>query len=203
MVVALSSTSGCGKSHVAQPLTWETDDVAALARSAREDRPLFVYVGADWDAAAKELEHVTFADARVRNELRRFVNLHVDMTDDELPSTVSATRRFKIIGEPALLVLAPDGETELVRIHEFVPPARLLAALHAALAPDAIREARFEAAARKRLEARRWLTPSPSSQTVLDPWDSPSREFGGSLNLNVHMHVVAPDRVSAIASLGP
>jgi thiol:disulfide interchange protein len=171
VVVALSSISGCGKSHVVEPLTWETDDVVALARSAQEDRPLFVYVGADWDTAAKELEYVTFADARVRKELRRFVNLHVDMTDDELPSTTRATQRFKIIGEPALLVLAPDGETELVRIHQFVPPAELLAVLHAALAPDAIREARFEVAARKRLEARRWMTPSPSSQTVLDPWD--------------------------------
>jgi thiol:disulfide interchange protein len=175
VVVALSSTSGCGKSYVAQPLIWETDDVAALARSAREDRPLFVYVGADWDASAKQLEHVTFADARVRRELRRFVTLHVDMTNDELPSTARATRRFKIIGEPALLVLAPDGETEVVRIHKFVPPAELLATLHAALAPDAIREAKFEAAAHKRLEARRWMTPSPSSQTTLDPWDAHQR----------------------------
>lgn len=171
MVVALASLSGCGKSHVVEPLVWETDDVAALARSASEDRPLFVYVGADWDTAAKELEHVTFADVRVRRELRSFVNLHVDMTDDELPSTVSAKERFKIIGDPTLIVLAPDGETELVRFHQFVPPRELLAALHAALASDAIREARFEAAARKRLEARRWLIPSPSTQRTLDPWE--------------------------------
>lgn len=172
MVVALASLAGCGKSHVVlEPLVWETDHVAALARSASEDRPLFVFVGAEWDTAAKQLEHVTFADARVRKELRGFVNLQIDMTDDELPSTVSATRRFKIIGEPALIVLAPDGETELVRIHQFVPPAELLASLHAALAPDATREARFEAAARQRLEARRWLIPSPSSQTTLDPWE--------------------------------
>ena len=120
VVFALSSMAGCGKSHVVPPLTWETDHVAALARSAREDRPLFVFVGAEWDTGAKELERVTFADARVRNELRRFVNLYVDMTDDELPSTQSTTLRFKIIGEPALVVLAPDGETELVRIHQFV-----------------------------------------------------------------------------------
>ena len=133
MVVALSCLTGCGKSHVVvQPLTWETDEVAALARSAQEKRPLFVYVGAEWDASAKELEHVTFADARVRKELRRFVKLHIDMTDDELPSTARATQRFKIIGEPALLVLAPDGETELVRIHQFVPPDQLVAVLHAA-----------------------------------------------------------------------
>lgn len=172
MLVALSSLEACGKSYVAQTLTWETDDVAALARSAREDRLLFVYVGAEWDGAAKELEYVTFADARVREALRRFVNLHVDMTDDELPSTARAVSRFKVVGEPALLVLAPDGETELVRIQQFVPPEKLLAVLHAALAPDAIREAKFEAAARKRLEARRWMTPSPSSQMTLDPWDT-------------------------------
>ena len=179
VVVALSSLSGlsgCGKSYVAQPLFWETDEVAALARSAREERPLFVFVGATWDASAKELEVVTFADARVRKELGNFVNLHIDMSDSELPSTTRATQRFKIIGEPALLVLAPDGETELVRIHEFIPPDRLLTVLHAALAPDAIREARFEAAARKRLEARRWTTPSPSSQTTLDPWNAHLRE---------------------------
>lgn len=175
VVAALSCLEACGKSYVAQTLTWETDDVAALARSAREDRLLFVYVGAEWDASAKELEHVTFVDARVRKELRRFVNLHVDMTDDELPSTARATKRFHIVGEPALLVLAPDGETELVRIHQFVPPEELVAVLRAALAPDAIRAAQFEAAARKRLEARRWLTPSPSSQTTLDPWDTHPR----------------------------
>lgn len=175
MVAALSSLFACGKSYVAQTLTWETDDVAALARSAREDRPLFVFVGAEWDASAKELERLTFADARVRKELQRFVTLYVDMTDNELPSTSRATQRFRIVGEPALLVLAPDGETELVRIYQFVPPEKLLAELRAALAPDAIREAQFEAAARKRLEARRWLTPSPSSQTTLDPWDTHPR----------------------------
>ena len=172
ILLVVASLAGCGKSHVEQRLIWETDDVAALARSAREGRLLFVYVGAEWDASAKQLELVTFADARVRNELRTFVNLHIDMSDDELPSTARATQRFKIIGEPALLVLAPDGETELVRIHQFVPPERLVAVLHAALAPDAIREAQFEAAARKRLEARRWMTPSPPSQTTLDPWDA-------------------------------
>jgi thiol:disulfide interchange protein len=171
VAVALSGLAGCGKTHVVEPQVWETDHVAALARSEREGRLLFVYVGAQWDTAAKELEHVTFSDARVRKQLRTFVNLHIDMTDDELPSTQTAVRRFKLVGEPALLVLAPDGETELVRIHQFVPPGELLAVLHAALAPDAVREAQFEAAARKRLEARRWLTPSPSSQTVLDPWD--------------------------------
>lgn len=131
LAAALSCLTGCGKSYVAQPLTWETDDVAALARSAREHRLLFVYVSAEWDTAAKELEHKTFADALVRHELRRFVNLHIDMTDDDRPSTVRATQRFKIIGEPALLVLAPDGETELVRIHHFVTPDQLLAVLRA------------------------------------------------------------------------
>lgn len=178
MVAALSSLSGleaCGKSDVAQTLTWQTDDVAALARSAREGRLLFVYVGAEWDASTKELDHVTFADARVRQELRRFVTLYVDMTDDELPSTARATKRFNVIGEPALLVFAPDGETELVRIHQFVTPDKLVAVLRTTLAPDAIREAQFEAAARKRLEARRWMTPSPSSQTTLDPWDTHPR----------------------------
>lgn len=134
VVVALSSTTGCGKTHTVETLTWETDPAYALVRAARENKPLFVYVGADWDAAAKQLEHVTLQDARVRKQLRGFVTLHVDMTDDELPTTQRARRRFTLIGEPTLLVLAPDGETELARIHQYVTPDDLVPVLGGALA---------------------------------------------------------------------
>jgi hypothetical protein len=116
-----------------------------------------VYFGAAWDTAAKELEHVTFVDPRVRSRLSRdFITVMVDATDDESPYTREMQQRFKVVGDPTMIVLGSDAETEVVRFNEFIPPDVLTRALDDAMREDAVRSARFTAAARQRAEEARW-----------------------------------------------
>lgn len=148
---------GCGKTMEAVPLLWETDVDVAFARARRENKLVLVYFGADWDRAAKELEHVTFVDPQVSLVLwRDFVTLHVDSTDDEDQTTRRLHERFKVVGDPTIIVMAADGTSEILRYNEFVPPETFVRGLAKATRPDAIREARFEAAVRQRVADSYW-----------------------------------------------
>jgi thiol:disulfide interchange protein len=155
--LAGSGSLGCHKTPVDVPVAWEPEVDVGIARARREGKPIVIYFGATWDTAAKELEYVTFADPEVRFLLRRdFVAVHVDTTDDEDPVEQRTVRRFDVIGDPTILILGPQASTELVRVTEFVQPARFASMLRRAVLPDAVREARFESAARARAdEARR------------------------------------------------
>ncbi len=147
---------GCGKAPVDAPVTWYGDLDVALAAGKAQDKPIFVYFGADWDSAAKELEHVTFVDSEVSWLLRRdFVSVRVDTTDDEAPQTREPQRRFKVVGDPTLVLLASDGVSELARFYEFVDPPRFARALRAATRPGAAEEAHFATLARKQIARAR------------------------------------------------
>ncbi|OGI49885.1 MAG: hypothetical protein A3B81_00435 [Candidatus Muproteobacteria bacterium RIFCSPHIGHO2_02_FULL_65_16] len=57
------------------------------------------------------MEQSTFADARVRAELRRrFVLLQADVTNPNDPEVKAMKRRFDVYGPPAMLFFAPDGK---------------------------------------------------------------------------------------------
>ncbi|MEA2753052.1 MAG: thioredoxin:protein disulfide reductase [Myxococcales bacterium] len=148
---------GCKKSFVDVPFTWESDVAAGLARAKAENKPVVVYFGATWDCAAKELEHQTWSDPQIRLLLgRELVAIHVDATDDENPNTRENAERFKVVGDPTVIILGADGRSEISRFNEFVQPERMAQALRAATKVDAVREARFEAAVRQRADEARW-----------------------------------------------
>jgi len=156
---ALSSAGslGCGKTTISVPITWESDVEAAIAKARHDDKPLVIYFGASWDTAAKELEYVTFTDPEVGFLVRRdFVAVHVDTTDDEDRHEQQLVQRFKVIGDPTVLILGPDATSEIARINEFVRPGQFASLLRRAARPDAVREARFEMAARARADEARW-----------------------------------------------
>ena len=116
---------GCRKTTISVPITWESDIDTGIARARRDDKPIVIYFGAAWDCAAKELEQVTFSDPEVRFLVRRdFVAVHVDTTDEEAPHEQELVQRFGVIGDPTVLILGPDGITELARVNEYVEPER-------------------------------------------------------------------------------
>lgn len=111
---------------------WHIDVDAALVKSMNEKKPFIVFFGATWDTAWKELEHVTLAHPEVRATLARdFVVAFVDESDDEDPAVRREKERFRIIGDPTVVVLDPYG-MEIVRFNEYVPPAKMIAALRKA-----------------------------------------------------------------------
>jgi len=128
---------GCRKSAVDVPLRWHGDLDSGVASARAQNKPLFIYFGAEWDAAAKELEQVTFADAEVSALLNsQFVSIHVDLTDDEAPGPQRALQRFKVAGEPTIIILGPGGQSEITRFTSFIPPRILERALKAATRED-------------------------------------------------------------------
>jgi thiol:disulfide interchange protein len=134
VVVVVVVATGCGKSDVDVRVRWLTDIDAAAASAKAQNKPLFVYFGAQWDVAAKELEHRTFRDPEVSSLLnRRFVSIHVDTTDDEDQRVNALQRHFEVIGDPTVVIVAPDG-AEMVRFNQFVPP-RALARILSTAAP--------------------------------------------------------------------
>jgi hypothetical protein len=92
-------------------------------------------------ASYHALPHVTFTDPEVRYLMRRdFVAVHVDTTDDEARTEQQLAERFRVVGDPTVLILAPDG-TELARVNEYVEPdpfAELLARAAGSTRPRAL-----------------------------------------------------------------
>jgi thiol:disulfide interchange protein len=176
----VASSTGCRKSLVvAEQVAWESDFETAEERASAQHKLLFVFVGASWDSAAKELEHTTFADPEIRELLARsFVSLQVDVTDDEDAYARRAATRFHVVGEPALIIMTADRRTELARYSEYVPPRALARMLAAATREDAVGAARREMNAYRRAEAERWADaqrraaqsgPAPAATVVLTP----------------------------------
>ena len=66
---------------------------------------------ADWCVDCLRMEKSTFADPRVREELRqRFVVLQVDVTDPNHPDGKAIKQRFGVYGPPAMLFFSADGQ---------------------------------------------------------------------------------------------
>jgi thiol:disulfide interchange protein len=123
----------CGKYEDPPSVGWYTDVDAGLVKAREKDRPAVLYFGAAWDMAAKQLEHETFPNLEVRKLLNDgFVAIYIDMTDADSPRVEETQRRFGIIGDPTILILAPDSKKELDRIHHWVPPQVLAGHLRTA-----------------------------------------------------------------------
>ena len=109
-----------------------------------EHRRAVVFAHAEWSTADKELAVKTFPAPEVRRAMRGFVAIDVDATDDELPETMLATKRFRVVGVPTILVTDDLGAypydeypsepnaAELLRIDEYTPPEELAEALDGA-----------------------------------------------------------------------
>jgi thiol:disulfide interchange protein DsbD len=74
-------------------------------------KPVILDYYADWCTDCLRMEKATFADPRVREELRRrFVLLQADVTDPNHPEGKAIKQRFGVYGPPAMLFFAADGQ---------------------------------------------------------------------------------------------
>jgi thioredoxin:protein disulfide reductase len=121
-----------GLNHNVDPnapaIVWLTNEEEALAKAKSDNKPLLIDFGAEWCTACKELEHETFPDPSVRTEAQRFVNLHVDMTDDEDKKVIALKDKYKVLGLPTIIMIDKSGK-EVVRFNEFVKPDKFSAAM--------------------------------------------------------------------------
>ena len=82
-----------------------------LAAAKTAGKPVILDYYADWCTDCLRMEKATFADARVRDELRiRFVLLQADVTDPNNPEGKAIKSRFGVYGPPAMLFFAANGQ---------------------------------------------------------------------------------------------
>jgi thiol:disulfide interchange protein DsbD len=118
------------------PFVWEyrfsAREVSALSfdevlQEARErGQPVLVDFFAQWCAACKELDKISFADARVQKEAERFVRVKVDGTL-EGPQIEALYTRFSVRGLPTVAFVDSQGELlSKPRVEGFLGPRELL-----------------------------------------------------------------------------
>jgi len=100
----------------------ELDEILAASKGKK----IMLDFAAEWCTACKELEHLTFSDARVKAAWKDYVLIQADVTentDDEK----ALSKKFGLFGPPALIFYDENGnEVKTKRQIGFLPPEELL-----------------------------------------------------------------------------
>ena len=103
-------------------LTWFGTAEAAAAAAHQRRTVVMMDFSAEWCAACKEFEAVTFPAPEVSELLRGFSLARFDLTNQDETSD-ALQQRFNLIGLPSLLFLCPDGaEIPGTRVEGFLSP---------------------------------------------------------------------------------
>ncbi|MDZ7821095.1 MAG: protein-disulfide reductase DsbD [Candidatus Marinimicrobia bacterium] len=107
-------------------LSWERFSREGYREALSEATPLVIDFYADWCNPCRELEHITFADPRVREMLEDYNRIKVDLTVASA-STDSLKEAFGIIGVPTIVFYDSAGrEQRKLRLYGFEKPAAFL-----------------------------------------------------------------------------
>ena len=91
------------------PVAWRTDEPQARTEATTKHMPALLFFNASWSVADKELDEKTFTSPEVRKELSRFITIRIDVTNDEAPAAIAATRKYRPVGVPTLIVFDSGG----------------------------------------------------------------------------------------------
>ena len=91
-------------------------------------KPVLVDFYADWCASCKEIEHITFKDAGVKNALAKFTLIRIDVTSGGAQND-EMLRNFGLIDPPALLLFKGGEEQKALRTIGFINAKNFLAKL--------------------------------------------------------------------------
>jgi thiol:disulfide interchange protein DsbD len=112
-------------------IEWQPYSEQSLQAAEREGRGVIIDTYADWCIPCKELDHITFTDASVKQEAERFVRLKLDLTSNDANSEAGrAKSKFGIRGVPTIIFLDAKGrERADLRLEGFEKPNLFLARL--------------------------------------------------------------------------
>jgi thiol:disulfide interchange protein DsbD len=97
-----------------QPIA-RMEELDQALKSAAE-RPVLLYFGAEWCTSCKGMERSAFRDPGVREKLKKFRLLKVDITENS-PDHQALLKKFSLFGPPAVLFFRQGQE---------IPPARMI-----------------------------------------------------------------------------
>ncbi len=105
----------------------DATELDAVLKQARADcRPVMIDFFADWCAACKELDHLTYVAPEIVAESKRFVTVKVDGTAEGEKSD-ELYERFGVKGLPTVAFIDPMGEMlSNPRVAGFLPPEKFL-----------------------------------------------------------------------------
>ena len=92
------------------------------------NKPVLVDFYADWCASCKEIEHITFKDAGVKNALAKFTLIRIDVTSGGTQND-EMLRNFGLIDPPALLLFKDGEEQKSIRTIGFINAKNFIAKL--------------------------------------------------------------------------
>ncbi|HID06492.1 MAG TPA: DUF255 domain-containing protein, partial [Armatimonadetes bacterium] len=126
-VIALSMVSIIQRSYsLSSERIWLPFSEQRLQQAIADGKPVVIDFTAKWCAMCKKLEKRTFANPRVRAELRRFVCLKVDMTYGSLTNQ-NVAERYDVRGLPTVVLVDSKGrEHRELRITGFISPQEFI-----------------------------------------------------------------------------
>ena len=101
-----------------QSIDWQKYSDSALTNFEGKKGAIIDFY-ADWCIPCKELDALTFSDANVIEESKKFITLKADMTKSLAPEVSALRDKYKIVGVPTVLILNSKGE-EIKRITGFI-----------------------------------------------------------------------------------
>jgi len=89
-------------------------------------QPVMLDFYADWCVACKEMEHLTFSDAKVADAMRGMQLIQVDVTANSADDR-ALMKRFALFGPPGIILFNAGGqEVAAARVIGFQPAAAFL-----------------------------------------------------------------------------
>ncbi len=117
--------------HLAFQRVKNFNELDAAIRGAA-GRAVMLDFYADWCVSCKEMERITFADAKVRARLKDVLLLQADVTANTADDK-ALLARFKLFGPPGLIFWDQSGRESAYRVVGYEPPEKFLQSLDKAL----------------------------------------------------------------------
>lgn len=105
---AASSTPGAAKLELRR-IKSIADLDREIAQASTQGKTVLLDFFAEWCTECHRLERNTFSDARVHAALSNTITLQADVTDNDATDK-ALLQKFKLIGPPAILFFATDGQ---------------------------------------------------------------------------------------------
>jgi thiol:disulfide interchange protein DsbD len=130
-LAGLRSTDAPTRRELAFQPVKSVAELEARVQAAR-GHPVMLDFWAEWCVSCKEMERLTFSDARVQARLQDAVLLRADVTANNADDQ-ALLKRFALFGPPGIVFFDTHGKEVSLQVIGFEPPDGLLASLDQAM----------------------------------------------------------------------